>query len=699
MLDIERLIELDLSTNVDRVVDKIIEHNFDIRAFTGLDARIGLPQAPNIFEWLIDPRFCGQENFQPWPKQIYVLGSIFEEVCPMPTCTDRRFFETMFDQSLDEILDRITFLKFGVCPKCGATKFELYQEGLVTLVDDVSLCLGQRSSKTSMIAGFAGTYVLHRMLGIPDISKWFGLKPNQKIYGTLVAQTKDQAIKYPWADFYQTYQGSRWFQEYNSALTAISKAEGWDVDPVKMRDTFVEYRHKQVYFGAEGPNKRTLRGATRFFGGIDEFGWFSQDDSRETASADETMDALKNALRTLRSATRNRVEKKGWVNPVSIMCAKTSSPSHVGDPILSAIQAGRTLSKSFVLHAATWEFNPTVPQSDLREEFAQDYDKAMRSYGAVPPLAQAPFHVRSAEFFEALSLDRPQLFRHKIETYTDKTGIQYLMPKLGFLPKDDGIPRVLSVDPGSTNNSFAITLAHLEPDSSPHLDAIVHIEPRKDERGSILRVHFQKTLENCILPLLGHYNVVAVVYDRWQSISHIQQIRDFKPFADRCVEIQKANPKMVEGRSKIPTIAGAYEQTLRFADFQNFDGRLSEVRVPKLERPFSSVRDNLEAALFEAPVLSLLFQMATVRVSGTKVIKPAQGDDDIYRAFVNGVIYMVDPDRISLFTDHKGTRLSRTRVGGTRWVMKRGGDVATSAGSRSSGVGVTASVSQSMFKR
>ena len=655
---------------------------------------------PTFYEWLTNPNFCGSEGFKPWPKQVFVLGSIFEEICPMPTCTDSRFFETMFNCGLDELQERVTFLEFGRCPSCGASKSELYQEGHVHLVDDVSLCLGQRSSKTSMIAGFAGTYVVHRILSIPDIPKHYGLKPNQKIYGTFVAQTKEQAIKYPWADFFETYNGSTWFKEYNAALTQIAEEEGWEVRPVKVRDTFIEYRHKQVYVGCHGPNKRTLRGATRFFGGIDEYGWFSQDDGRETASANETVDALKNALLTLRSATRRQVER-GWDEPINIMCAKTSSPSHVGDPILTAVQKGRYLQKSFVLHAATWEFNPTITRADLDDDFILHPEHAMRSFGAVPPLANDPFHSNPA-VFKTLPRDFEPLFDHTVEVYIDKSGLRYICPKLGVLPKDDGIPRVISVDPGETNNSFGISLLHLEPNGDPMLDAAIALAPRRTENGAILRVHFQQTLEQCIFPLLERFNVIAVLYDRWQSISHIQQIRDHDIFAERSLAVQKANPKMVEGRDKTPTIGGAYQQTLRYKDFLNFDARLPNLRMPRLEKPFDTVREDLEEALSDAPILSLLFQIATVRTTGAKVTKPSQGDDDLYRSMVNGIIYMVEENRMPIFTDHSGARLQKRKSSRTRWVMARRSDRTGGSGAsmgKRSKVGVVRGTSSAHFGR
>lgn len=645
------------SFNAEDLVEQVIGKSFDTALFKGLTSRIDMPKASSIFDWLTNPVFCAQDGFTPWPKQLHTLLSMFEEYCPMPSCTDRHFLDTMFDCSVDEIAERITFLKYGHCPKCKGNKLDFLKDGLFRGIESVSLCLGQRSSKTSVVAGFAGTYILHRLLmDSSDPARYYGLKPNQQIYGTFTAPSKDQAVKYPWTDFSNIYLGCNWFRAYNDQLAYLAKRESMEVDPLKIGETMLEYRHVNVFVGAEAPNKRTLRGATRFFGVIDEFGWFSEAEDRTTASASETEDALGNALKTIRSSAI-RLREKGVVDPMTAYLARVSSPAHVADPIMRAIQSGRKSPKVFVYHAATWEYNPTVRREDFAEDFALRPEFAERSFGAVPPLSTQPFHKRK-DLFPFLPKNRDQGLKFAVEPYRDKTGLTFVTPVLKQVYCNPTVPYVLSVDPGETQNSFGMVLQHLEPDGSMFVDAAVCVEPRV-VNGTLTSVHFQQALEQFIFPLLERIEVVAVVYDRWQSSSHVNQINDFKPFADRVVRLRDAHPGMVEGRDKVHVLGGAVKHTLRFADFQEFDGRMAELSLPRLERAFDDLRTDLVDSLRDVHVLKLLYQIATVREVGNKVTKPAYGDDDVYRAMVNGFTYMTDPKRRPIFTDHSGAFVSR----------------------------------------
>ena len=646
-----------------------------------------MPTSPNIFSWLTDPQFCGTEGFVPWARQIYVLVSVLEEFCPMSCCTDMRFFQTMFKETLDQVQERVTFLNHGVCPRCGVTKAELLDDGLFHGIRDVALCMGQRSSKTSMIAGMLLNYVLHQYVQLPKHpAKVLGLKPGQELYATLVAQSAKQAFKYPWTDFKNIYDTSTWFREYNKELSQLAEREGWGISPVKALDTLVEYKHKHLYVGYEPPNKRSLRGATRFFAMIDEFGWFSEDDTRETASASETEDALGNALLTVRKAvTKLRRNGTNHTLPIPMLCM-SSSPHYVGDPIMRAVSSAKRSKRSFYLHCATWEFNPemeppTVPGSEMAEEFAKRPEDAERSFGANPPMAKSPFH-RNKAIFPVLPRDYSPVLKYVIEPYRDQLGIDYVYPKLKFLGTDLQTPYVLSCDPGATKNSFGITLQHLTPEGDGVVDAVIKVQPNLDSGA----VHFPKVLEDCLFLIIERFNVLAVVYDRWNSITHVNQINDNEEFASRVKAVRMANPKMVRSsRDPTPTIGGAVQQTLVYADFLEFSSRLQDVQLPRLERPWSSLREmDLEDALRDAPVLELLFQTATVRDTGAKVTKPAVGDDDLYRSMVNGFTYMWEPNRLDMFIDHSGARLQKRR-------RQSGFMVVRSRGNRSgaSGLGAT----------
>lgn len=328
---------------------------------------------------------------------------------------------------------------------------------------------------------------------------------------------------------------------------------------------------------------------------------------------------------------------------------------------MRSVQAGKKDPTTFVMHCATWEFNPEYDSPDvegsiLAKDFAQRPDDAWRSFGAVPPMSKTPFHKNKAVFGKLGKEYSPRV-EHTIEVYTDELGLDYLYAKVKIRATDK-VPRVISVDAGATKNSFAIALLSLSPTGEGVVDAVIKIQPKQGQNA--MAVHFQQVLTQCLFPMLEAFNVVAVIYDRWQSISHVNQINDHPLFGERCKAIQRAHPHMVRSRlDRTPTIGGAIQQTLVYNDFLEFDQKLPGVSVPNLNFSWDSIREaDLTEVIPGNPNLELVFQIATVRDAGAKVIKPAVGDDDLYRATVNGLTYMWDESRADIFKDHTGSNLN-----------------------------------------
>lgn len=77
------------------------------------------------------------------PKTSSFLGNgIVVHNCPK--CSDPKLVGNMFDQPLPEILDRVQLLNYGICPKCGATKWDLHQQGYFHFPHTLAGCAGQR---------------------------------------------------------------------------------------------------------------------------------------------------------------------------------------------------------------------------------------------------------------------------------------------------------------------------------------------------------------------------------------------------------------------------------------------------------------------------------------------------------------------------------------------------------------------------
>src|SRR6185369_8036396 len=92
-------------------------------AFERVDER-DILKAPNFLAWAIEPKFL---NTRILPFQVSAGTRLFADYCPRPLCSRPGYLEDLFDETIGDIRDNITFLEFGKCPKCGATRWDLIQ--------------------------------------------------------------------------------------------------------------------------------------------------------------------------------------------------------------------------------------------------------------------------------------------------------------------------------------------------------------------------------------------------------------------------------------------------------------------------------------------------------------------------------------------------------------------------------------------
>ena len=100
-----------------------------------------LPAAENVIDFFYNERFL--KNMVPdglFPRQISILLHLMGEFCPR--CSDMEYFNNIaVDENTDQILDKVQLLKYGVCPKCGAHKSELYATGELDIPNEfIGLC-------------------------------------------------------------------------------------------------------------------------------------------------------------------------------------------------------------------------------------------------------------------------------------------------------------------------------------------------------------------------------------------------------------------------------------------------------------------------------------------------------------------------------------------------------------------------------
>lgn len=122
--------------------------------------------------------------------------------------------------------------------------------------------ISHNSGKSQTVGGFLSPYLTHRMLKLQKPAAYYGLTRNTVLHGTFVALTYVQAKDTLWTPFYGAISESKWFREYHALMRHYENKYGESL--LKFNDTFVLYRHRGLTIYPAGPDKRILRGRTRY---------------------------------------------------------------------------------------------------------------------------------------------------------------------------------------------------------------------------------------------------------------------------------------------------------------------------------------------------------------------------------------------------------------------------------------------------
>ena len=177
--------------------------------------------------------------------------------------------------------------------------------------------------------------------------------------------TYTKACDLLWKPIKNLVMESPWYKYLHEKLSYYEEYHGLSL--YSLHSNALNYNFRQIFLHPTGPNKRTLRGDTRFLSVLDELGWFphgEDNDERERASANEVYVALDRSLKTVRASAR-RLAKQGYSNFPFAYSLNISSPSSYYDKIMSLYRTYRNSREVYAWKLSTWEMNPTFSENDL----------------------------------------------------------------------------------------------------------------------------------------------------------------------------------------------------------------------------------------------------------------------------------------------------------------------------------------------
>jgi hypothetical protein len=136
-------------------------------------------------------------------------------------------------------------------------------------------------------------------------------------------------------------------------------------------------------------------------------------------------------------------------------------------------------------------------------------------------------------------------------------------------------------------------------------------------------INFALMWEHCFLPLVQGLLIKHMFSDTWNSTDLVQKLRQHKVMSE--------------------------QYTLKFMDLTEIGARLSsgELMLPQPELPVEDLRmtyENPVEFVDGKPILGLVLQILTVRQVGRRVVKPVNGEDDMFRALALGMYHIVRPE-------------------------------------------------------
>lgn len=603
---------------------------FDIHSLVESALNSGAMVSPDIKlkdgDFKIAPNFlvfCQSDEFlnqAPYLAQALIGIRLFGQWCPR--CSDADYFDSYdVGDSLDHMQTKIAITENGKCRHCGMTQAKALSKGMLTMYYELAISAGQRSGKSALVAMIAA-YVQHRMLKLQKPNEIYKLARSNVFHGTFVALTYAQAKDTLWDPFYGNILESPWFQGYHKLLDAHHERTGEEL--YKLNDTFVSYKHRRMVMYPAGPDKRTLRGRTRYFASIDELGYFDNnaDTGKVKMDATQVYQALERSLLTVRAAASN-LWARGFTDIPTGYFINVSSPSSVRDKIMELVRKSQGSQVILGLIRPTWEMNPNVTRKHLAEEFKSDPSGAMRDYGAQPPLSSNAFLSESMvdgvigdkrNFIELQHVSKKSKKSGDVTRYANITKI-----------KRTGKPSCLAIDAGYVNNSFAFAIGHLIDRKMPAISIVGEIQPLPG-----VRLNFTRIYERVLLPMIEARNVALVAADRWNSIKILSDIEE-------------------------ETDAETRQYSLKYKDMRMFKDYVEskQIVMPDPKRTLKEITEydqsQYPGCFRDDPIGHFYLQMMTVQDTGASVIKGDQLTDDMVRAAMLCTRMLVDEDHEELW--------------------------------------------------
>lgn len=203
--------------DIREVIEELLSNESPLPRDLRMDDR-EVPEAANIFEFIIDKKFLGVRLFA---RQMEIALRTEGEICPK--CSDMTWFDRpdgcQVNTELEEFEEHLTLLEFGKCPKCNGNRSEFILEGLTDPIIQLAACIGQRAGKNFTFCIMAA-YKIHKILKMSSPQLAYGIGRESPLHATFVGLTFAGAKATTYDQIQEILTRSPWFCiEENEPIT------------------------------------------------------------------------------------------------------------------------------------------------------------------------------------------------------------------------------------------------------------------------------------------------------------------------------------------------------------------------------------------------------------------------------------------------------------------------------------------------
>lgn len=454
--------------------------------------------AGNIIEWVTGLNYWNVPSTFDHARQYQILRDVFMIRCPLCNSTKPEAVDcwgkTRMQLESEVLLTWNSDHQEFICPRCGATQYELIYDGFFPRYNEMIVLAGMRSGK-SFLGAHIGGYFEHMLItwgmrGKGHIQRMLHQEKSEWFEVTFAASTATQAQQTIYAKYREMRNNSPWLNKYVQWVQDEEKtqsAAGKDKWKYKSNDDAILDGWLQVRFNRIASDSAGVAGKTRIMASIDE--WARLINSEGTRSAIELYRVMNQSLKTVRAAV-----SLNKLPPFLGMMVNVTSPIAQDDPAMLTynLASSGDLKSCYSWKGATWEFNPFMPRSEFDDEFRKDPVAAERDFGSNPPLSATPYIDDPQRFWKCIDWDQRPLVQYAYEHKTDPTGMNYISATVEDCRVDPIHSYYVFADAGVRWDAFSLVIARPEyvPGSLLQKESRLPENPTAEQaRAALLGIH------------------------------------------------------------------------------------------------------------------------------------------------------------------------------------------------------------------